>query len=154
MILEDYFPFEVLVEKLSQAIKQAGKKAQVSGKRNAEATPKWVVDLFLNRWQLTKGQYVDICCLRQEWRAGHFYNALVEPWPRKFIFVNPPYDACRAFIWKALLEYFKGSDIILLVPIDKLHEWKDYVEPLQLIFEVEPLFGVAFGKHEKPLHGK
>ncbi len=50
-----------------------------------------------------------------------------------YTFVNPPYDLTRVFIVKALIEYRKGKNIVMIVPSESC-ESKDFydiiVEPI------------------------
>ena len=93
----------------------------------------------------------DICPLREDWRQGFHYDALKESWSHKVNFGNPPFSQAALFIEKALAEFLKGKNVILLLPKYLLVQKAIFKEILKDICDLHSIGEVAFIKDGKQL---
>ena len=50
------------------------------------------------------------------WNIFHYYCAFTMPWPDRKIYVNPPFSKGWLAIRKCLVEFYRGRNIVLLLP--------------------------------------
>ncbi len=76
-------------------------------------------------------RYWDPVKFIRNWNCRDFYDALYQNWPLGcIVYVNPPYSECTEFLIKAAIEYLKGCNIILLLPVRKNksnYNWAKFV---------------------------
>jgi len=56
----------------------------------------------------------DLCPLEPRWESGCHFDVLEDPWPNTMLMVCPPAFLARAVMARAVVEYFKGKDIIFI----------------------------------------
>ena len=45
---------------------------------------------------------------------------LADPWPKKLIWANIPFSHGQVCLYKAIIEYYKGGNIVMLLPWDSV----------------------------------
>jgi len=74
------------------------------------------MDLIAARLRLHKDDLYDLCEFNESWSEKSHYNFLTADWPvDKICFMNPPFSLGSAAIYKGLLEFQKGKNVVLLV---------------------------------------
>jgi len=75
---------------------------------------------------------------------------LIEEWSY-FTLTNSPYSQTACFVLKSVLEYRKGKNVVLIIPLISL-ENEDIKEWLDLIFEdIIPAVQVTFSPQKRLL---
>ncbi len=65
--------------------------------------------------------WVDICPFKSDWDSKNDFNMFTESWPKKYlVFANPPYSQTASAVYKAILEFMKGVNVVLLVPYNSV----------------------------------
>ena len=78
-------------------------------------------------WEdLTEEEVFDVCLFMEHWKNGINYDALSEEWSYKLNWGNIPYSHVTAFLIKAIIEFLKGKNIVLMLPIGQLVNNKFY----------------------------
>ena len=89
-----------------------------------------------------------MCRFSPSWNRRDYFNALKEEWSY-FTVTNPPYSQTASFILKAVLEYRKGKNFVLIIPSISL-ENDDMKAWLNLIMkEIIPAIQVKFPPHKR-----
>ena len=103
---------------LAAAMKRSAAKYKVSRaiKSDQYRTPKWVIDLIAARVHVHQDEWYDLCEYDESWDEARCYNFATAGWPtNRLCFMNPPYSQTSAAIFKALLEFCRGGNVVLLV---------------------------------------
>ena len=74
------------------------------------------MDYLKNSENLQDDEIFDLCLLKEDWRQGFNFDALKENWSHKVNYANVPFSQTKLFLYKALIEFLKGKNIILLLP--------------------------------------
>lgn len=54
---------------------------------------------------------------------------LVDPWPKKLIWANIPFSHGQVCLYRAIIEYYKGGNIVMLLPWESV-ESNDFMKTL------------------------
>ena len=74
------------------------------------------MDLIAARLYIHKEELYDLCEFNQEWTESSHFNAFTADWPtNRICFMNPPFSQTSPAIYKAMLEFCKGKNVVLLV---------------------------------------
>jgi hypothetical protein len=74
------------------------------------------MDLIAAKLHLHKDDLYDLCEFNESWSERSHFNFLTADWPvGRICFMNPPYSQSSAAIYKGLLEFQKGKNVVLLV---------------------------------------
>ncbi len=84
--------------------------------------------------------------MKEDWRQGFNFDAVKENWSHKVNWANVPFSHTKLFLYKALIEFLKGKNIILLLPKNQLVQKAMYEELLKEICDLHSLGEVAFVK--------
>ncbi len=61
--------------------------------------------------------WFDVCEFKRKWDSKKDFNMFVENWPTNYlVFANPPYSQTASCIFKAIIEFLKGVNVVLLIP--------------------------------------
>ncbi len=72
--------------------------------------------LIAARLYIHKEELYDLCEFDEYWRESSHFNAFTADWPtNRICFMNPPYSQTSPAIYKAILEFSKGKNVVLLV---------------------------------------
>ncbi len=91
----------------------------------------------------------DICLFREKWMKGYFYDALTTEWSFRSNWANIPFSHALPFLIKALIEFLKGKEIVLLMPTNQLINKKFYHDFLKPLVFYKSLGEIAFIKNGK-----
>ena len=69
-----------------------------------------------NRLHVSRKIFYDLVRFNREWNPVRFINALFEDWPDCFLFLNIPFSQTSPFMKKAVYEFGKGRNVVLLCP--------------------------------------
>jgi hypothetical protein len=89
----------------------------------------------------------DICLYRELWKRGYYNDTLDEEWSYKLKWGNITFSHVALFLIKALIEFIKGKNIVLLLPTDQLVNKKFYIQYLQDIVIIQGLGYFKFIKN-------
>ena len=64
----------------------------------------------------------DVCVYNRTWRNYYCYNLLSSTWPRKVIWMNPPFTSGKLCLDKAILEFYEGANVVVLLPWDTVRQ--------------------------------
>ena len=74
------------------------------------------------------------------------------PWPDRKIYVNPPFSKGWLAIRKCLVEFYRGRNIVLLLPEQSIISNRFFQEEVAQVCYVKKLGLVTFKQYNKPLH--
>lgn len=88
---------------------------------------------------------LDICHFRPYFCKGFYFDALKEKWGHKFIWAYCPFSNARNWIPKAVLEFHRGSNIAMMLPLDSFINNSLYLEEMEQITHFELMMSIIFG---------
>jgi hypothetical protein len=91
-------------------------KNSIALKSDQAETPQEIFEAIYKRTGIPKSYFFDPCIYLEKWSENINYNGLYEKWLGNFHFCNPPFSIGSRFISKAILEFIRGKNIILLLP--------------------------------------
>ena len=95
---------------------QAKKAVKYAKASDQYRTPAWVIDLITTRLHIHKEELYDLCEFNENWSEASHFNFFTAKWPKyRICFLNPPYSQTSAAIYKAMLEFCLGKNVVLLV---------------------------------------